>query len=352
MSTATLQGAACSRVRVQIPAWGLWWADVDLVEPVELAGAVTLALAGATWRGTIVSGGVALGRAAYRVVAGAGGWGQDVPARSYSDDSGVSVRSVLADVATAAGETITGLPSTRVGRHFARAAGPASMVLHELAPRAWYVDGEGVTQIGSRPATAYTTQATRVRDDRRMGVVELVVSSAVGLVPGATVEGHEPASDVELDLSNKRLTARLYAGPSSSRRLSALAKIVEALDPRRAYRATYDARVVSQTGDRVHLQIVRSSCGLADLARVPMRGPYGVRATVTPGAIVSVAFADADPSRPYVVAGPAWDDPGWMPVLIELATTPRLAVARQTDPVQAGPFAGTITLGSTKVSAG
>ena len=58
--------------------------------------------------------------------------------------------------------TIDGAPAGRVGEHYARTEGPASRVLHELAPRAWYVDLDGVTRFGVRPAVEYTGAAPRV----------------------------------------------------------------------------------------------------------------------------------------------------------------------------------------------
>ncbi len=126
LATATLEGVPVTRCRVQVPAWGLWWADVELAEPEALAGAVTLALADVELEGAIVSGGPADGRAGYRLVAGAGGWGRELPARGYADDAGVKIASVLRDAAAAAGEAIEGAPTTRTGPHHVRAAGPAS----------------------------------------------------------------------------------------------------------------------------------------------------------------------------------------------------------------------------------
>jgi len=179
-----------------------------------------------------------------------------------------------------------------------------------------------------------------------------VTTEIAALVPGVTIDGSEPATDVEYELDAGRLTVRVYAGTRPARRLAAWDRILRALDPSRRYRGTYEYRVVSESSSRLNLQVVRAATGLPDLRRVPVCGPYGVRATATPGALVKVAFADNDPARPFIVAGPAWDDPGWMPLLLDLGEAPVLGVARQTDPVVAGGFAGTITLGSTRVRAG
>jgi len=350
-ATATLDGYAVARLRLQFPAWGLWWADVDLVDGVELEGGVVLDVAGTTCAGAIVSGGAVDGSARYRVVGGAGGWGRDVAAKAYRNTVGVKRSTVLGDLASAVGETVEGAPTSRVGQHYARPAAPATQTLEALAPRGWYVGLDGVTRFGARASTTYTGNATRTREDKRLGVVELAVGGLV-VLPGAAVDDFGAASDVEYVLADKRLTARVYAGASGSRRLAAWARLLEAIDPRRRYRATYDFRVITSANDRLTLQPVRSSSGLPILDGVSIRGPWGVKATATPGAVVAVTFADADPSRPFVVAGPAWDDPGWLPATTELGPTPRLGVARMTDAVVAGAFGGTIVGGSLTVKAG
>lgn len=319
MSIASLAGGTVSRARVQVPAWGVWWADVDLTSDIELSrgDAATLALADVTLAGTVVDGGAADGRAAYRIAGGAGGWGQEVEPRGYLNDAGVSADTVVGDVARDVGEIVVGATG-QLSRHFARAAEPASAVLHRLYPRGWYVDFAGVTQIGQRATTEYEGTATRTRRAPGSGVIELATTELAALVPGVTIDGSEPATDVEYVLDAGRLTVRVYAGTRPARRLAAWDRILKALDPSRRYRGTYDYRVVSETSSRLNLQVVRAATGLPDLRRVPVCGPYGVRATVTPGAIVKVAFADNDPARPFIVAGPAWDDPGWMPTKVQL----------------------------------
>lgn len=321
MSLATLAGHSVSRALVQVPAWGLWWADVDLVEAELVSGRVALVLADVTLSGTVVSGGLANGRAAYRVVGGAGGWGATIAAESYLDDAGVRVAGVLGDAAAACGETIAGADSAaRIGPHYARANALARDVLNELAPRNWYVDFNGVTQIGQRAETTYVGDGVRTRVDAGVGVIDLAIAGEiVALVPGVVVDGALPAVDVEYELTETRLTARVYAGRRPSRRLDAWGRLLDAFDPRRRYRGSYEFRVVSQSGDRVNLQPIRASSGLKDLARVPMRGPAGMRAQVTLGSSVVVSFVDCDPSRPFVYAFDAWDAPGWAPSRIDLS---------------------------------
>lgn len=351
-----LGGIALSRARVQVPAWGRPWADVDLSEAVEFAAgsAQTLTIADASLAMSVVSGGVYEGRASYRLVAGPG-WSKTIPRKAYANDAEVKASLVLSDAAAACGEKIADLPTHRLGPHFVRREGLASRVLERIAPKAWYVDFAGVAHIGARSAASYSSDAARTRVDERSGITELAVESVAGLVPGVRVDGRAPATDVEYLLEPKRLTARVWAGPSpTSRRVAALAGIIEAVTEHFRYAGVYEFRVVTQEGERLNLQPVRAASGFGDLARVPVRpGVAGCKATVQLGELVLVAFVDRDPARPVVVAHDAADAPGWMPLALQFGESPALNLARVTDPVQAGPFSGVITgPGSVRIKAG
>jgi len=352
LSLATLNGYSVTKLRAPVPAWGLWWADVDLAEPQALKGAAALVVAGQTLSGTIVSGGAANGRAAYHIVGGGGGWGKALPAKPYQDDGGVRLRTVLGDAARELGETLADVPNTYLGPHYARPAATGTELLNLLAPKNWYVDFAGVTHIGRRPAATYTGSAPRVRVDPIVPVIDLAIDSLAGLLPGVQVDGSAPATDVEFNLTPKRLTASVYSTASGlPARLEAWADLLAALDPRARYRASYEFRVVTQSGERLNLQPVRIASGMPDLASVPVRLAPGVKAKHLPGSLVLVSFADADPSRPYVFAGDAADAPGWMPLELDLGGPGALGVARMTDPVVAGPFGGTIVGASARIKA-
>lgn len=352
MSTATLNGATASRARVQVGAWGCWFADVDLTTPEALSGAATLVIADQTFQGTVLSGGAFDGRAAYRIVGGKGQHGKPLPKKGYINDAGVSLATVLRDAATSAGETLGALPTTKLGPHYARPEGTTlGDLLAEHFHRNWYVDFAGVTQLGQRPATTYTGTAPRTRTDPAVGVVELAVDSLAGIVPGVQVDGALPATDVEIEVTPDRITARIYHGlrtTATSRLNEALAAIVRSLFPRLAYAGTWEFRVTSQSAERLNLQPARVASGMPDLRNVPVRpGVAGAKAKVALGELVLVAFADCDPSRPQVYAHDAADAPGWMPLEITIGGPLAFPIAYQGSPVQAGPFSGANVGGST-----
>lgn len=320
MSFVTLGGAPCSRLLAQIPAWGRAWFDVELTDETALTGAQTLAVGSRTFAVFVIAGGVAEGKARYRCVAGAGGWGKTIDAKPYHNDAGVKLATVLRDAASACGESMGTMPATVLGPHFARANDTASDALHLLAPRAWYIDTAGVTHVGAWSADTYTGDGARVRTDLARGVVELAVDEVANLLPGVSVDGHGPATDVEYEIVAKRATVRVYFKRTLTRRLAALAKTMRALDPLARYRGVWEYRVVSQQGQRFNLQPVRVSSGMPDLRRVPTRGLPGIKATVALAEHVLVAFADCDPSRPNIIAHAAPDATGWLPTLIEFGS--------------------------------
>jgi hypothetical protein len=305
VSTATLAGYRATSARLHVPAWGAPWADAVLDDEVELSGRVELAIADLTVSCTIVSGGPSKGRSSYRLVGGAGGWGRVVGERSYkNNDAGIAVASVLRDLAADAGETLAGdLPTTRVGPHWLREAGRAHQTLELLAPRGWYVDEQGRTIIGRRAATELAVEATLGPVDRARATVTLAAESIATVLPGVTVAGIE-ALDVLHEVTSGGLRSTIWGeGYAGGQLEDVVAAYVLRLFPWLRYtRGPFEYRVVDQEGERLTLQPVRVSLGLADIERVAVRpGVPGVRADVQLGSHVLVQFIEADPSRPAVV---------------------------------------------------
>lgn len=326
MSTATLNGLPALAARVSMPAWGLWWAEVECSGPEVLAGPVTLAFDGLTLIGTIVTAGAYQTRTRYRIVAGAGGWGRTIAAKSYSNDLGVKASLVLRDAALACGETIGVAPVGNVGPAFVRAEGPASRVLDALAPRGWYVDDAGLTHIGRRPAATFTGAASRMVNDAAQVRYELAPDAMQlgSLLPGVVVDGVE-AVDVEhvLDAAGVRTTLWGRGIADTSRLSEALRRIVEGITAGSRWHAVWEYRVVQKAsgsggaepwptmGDLLDLQIVRVSTGMPDLRRVRVRpGVAGMRSHPPLGSRVLVAFVNGDPGRPMVVGFDEQDGPG------------------------------------------
>jgi hypothetical protein len=312
--SVTLNGIPVTSAKVFIPAWGVWWADVEVSEPDALTGAATLVIEDQTFVGTITSGGAIYGRGRYRVAGGAGRWGEEVPAKSYNNDAGVKASLVIQDAASAIGETVESPPADRLGTHYARAGAPASDALHLAAPDAWYVDRDGVTRFGVRASYEYAGDGTVRLIDSSQGTVEIASDAIADILPGVTAGG-VTASDIEIDVTPGAIRARLY----SRRMADTWRQLSDRMFPGLRYSGTYEYRVVSQSGERLNLQTVRVSSGLPDLSRVPVRpGVPGFRATWKKGSFCLVSFVNADPGRPVVVGGDAPDSPGWVPDEVSL----------------------------------
>lgn len=191
--TATLAGTPASSVVVRLPPVGVWTAEVELVAPVTLSGAVALVVGDLTLAGTVVRGGPVEGVASYLVTGGAGGWsglppGAPIAAKGYRNDAGVKLSTVLQDAAKAAGERLVLAADKSIGVAFARHAGPAWDVLARLCP-SWWVDAAGVTQVGPRPATPITAKSKVLAWKRARSIKVLSVDVLAPFVPGALLEG-------------------------------------------------------------------------------------------------------------------------------------------------------------------
>jgi len=305
MSLASISDNACTHARVQIPSWGVWWADVTLVGEVELSGSVTLKLADAEFVGTIKRGGSANGKSSYRIAGGAGAWDTVVSARAYHNDLGVKRATIVADAATDAGETVdtSGLSGT-VGAHYTRPQDTASRALDHASPKAWRVDSDGVTRFGARAALALQTDAPRVRVEPASGIVTLGTQEIAALLPGVTVDD-VTAVDVLHELTpDHGLRTTLYGSPwGASRRSEALRRVVYALFPQLRWNGVYEYRIGLVQNDRLALQPVLTSLGLPILEQVKVRpGMAGLKCTPTLGSLCLVSFVNSDPSRPVVVS--------------------------------------------------
>ena len=320
MSTATLNGIACTSVSVHLPAWGLWFADCSLDREAALSGRVDLLVADLTLRGAIVSGGSWQGRSSYRIVGGTGGWCKPLPPKAYVNDAGVKISTVLTDAATECGETIEGAPAGVVGLAFDRLSGPASAVLNLVCPQSWYVGEDGLTRFGRRSSYTVPSTVARTAVDTSGGYVELASDSIAKLLPGAIVDG-ATAVDVVHRLDGGKLRSTLWSsafGPTT-KRLLAWSKLIEQMRPFERYRGVWEYRVAFRSGDRLDLQAATSRFGLPDLRAVRVRpGVAGCKASVQLGSLVLVAFVNADPSRPCVVGFDEPESPGFAPDRLDL----------------------------------
>jgi hypothetical protein len=367
---ATVNGQRVTGARVCVPNVGAWFADLDLEAKSALTGKVETKLGALSLIGLVAigySGSFGLG-SKLRILGGAGAWAKSVPPKHYHNDAGVKASTVLADAARAAGETIN-IPTTldRVGIDFVRRMGPASRVLEQVAP-SWWVDYAGVTQLGERAATEVQGQYEVLVFDQRSNVATIAADDLRVIQIGSVLRQRldAPATVRELEIVMSGSEVRLYAwcgGEASAhsrigRGLRAIARQTDVAKIFGSYR--YRVVQMSSDPDRVELQAVRKAAGLPDVLPLSLfPGMAGLWAKLAPGAVVLVTFIEGDASAPIVTHFTPKGQPGFLPIelvldasgsvkLGEHATSVAvaggvLAAARQTDPVQAGPFTGAIT---------
>jgi len=320
MSDVTINGTTVTRAHLQIPAWGVWWLDAELDREITITGAATIAFADLTLTGTVLSGGPFRGSSRYRIAGGAGRWGRELPRKSYINDAGVRLATVLKDAAAEAGEQIdaASIPVQSLGSHYVREAGPASLLLQQHAMRNWYVGEDGITRIGQRATAAYTGTGTRTMVDAAHGRVDIAADEIAKLLPGITVDG-VTAIDVAHDYADRKLRTTIWgiAGGLGAR-LDLERRKLRQLLPDLHYRGVYEYRVVSQQGERLNLQCASARVGLPDLRLVRVRPPFGYRANVHLGSLVLVTFVNADPARPCVIAGDDPSSPGFAPLRVDM----------------------------------
>lgn len=356
---STLAGKACTRVRVTVGNTGPWVAECDLAADDAVSGRVELQLGELKLSGTVdpSSAGTFGLQRKVRVVAGAGRWGSDAPAKDYHSDAGIKARTIAEDAARAVGETIgTFIPTVeRVGRDYARPLGPAVATLERAAGgAAWWVDYAGVTQVGPRAAVtpaakSYTVLAFDPRSHMATLAVDDPSAIVIGSVLSGGLDGPETVRELVIDVTpdELRLTAWCGGSDAGQGQLAGLLRSLVARATEGPLWGVYRYRLVRMSVDRVELQVVRKGSGLPDMLPLSMwPGVAGVHAVLTPGAEVLVEFIEGDRTMPIVTHFAGKDGVGFVPVQLTLGGDTGAPAARQGDAVEVllppAVFSGTI----------
>lgn len=363
----TINGLAVSRLLVNVPNKGCWYAECDVPVATPLTGRVVIKLGTLELVGTVAreqSG--TFGQANYvRIIAGGASWGSELVARSYHNDAGVRASLIADDAAREAGEILGGFvpADERVGRDYVRNAGPASRTLEGAAGPgvAWWVDYAGVTHVGPRaavsvPPTAYHVIAYNPRE--RTALLGLDDPGALPI--GATLTEHIDVPGVVRELQlwaeGREVRALAWLGGdegSHGRAAGLLRTIIDRATDAKLH-GCYRYRVVRMAagGDgRVELQAVRRGQGLPDIAPVSQwPGMPGLYAELQPGAEVLVQFIDGDRAAPIVTHYAGKDGAGFAPVALTIGGPTGEPAARSGDAVEVllppAVFTGTIGPGT------
>lgn len=322
----TLAGHTLLSLRMTIPRTGAWVADVVVDTDAAITGAVTLEIAGRTWRGTVTSGDVELGRWSGRVVGGAGGLQRSLAATAYAD---TDLRTVVGETLRDAGETLSAASGdlSAVVTRWARAAAPAAHAVGDVARSAgmsWRVARDGSVWIGADAWSAVDLGAVDVIErDPRHGRWVLAGDGAALAEPGVsvTLDGaavHVGAVEHSLDGDALRTTVTAARDEVSTDRFTAAVAGIAERTIRPLYLGRWPARVVAQHDDGT-LDVVPDDARIVVPRGIAYRTLPGVRLVVATGTRVAVVFEAGDPAKPVAD-------------LWELGDVTRLVVASGTHP--------------------
>lgn len=203
---SAIDGQRITRVSATFPYYGQWRVDAVLEGGALPSGLVTVDLAGLIAVGTVdpEQSGFDAPDLPHVVVIGGIGWSAEVTAAAarsltFHADSGVRLRSVLAALARAAGETIAQPTDRAIGSHWgAVSSAPGERVRYrdELTEMVragdvagWYVDTLGTTRFVARATPEVTARATLLRANASVGFRVFGVDEPAYFMPGAIVEG-------------------------------------------------------------------------------------------------------------------------------------------------------------------
>jgi len=347
---ASVAGHRVTRLRLHVPNVGPWFLDAELDDDTALAGRVAVKIGSLELSGTVDErwSGTFATSTRVRVIAGAGGWGTTLAAKSYHNDAGVRVATVCGDAAREAGETLGDFvpPGDVVGNDYVRAAGPASHVLSDtLGGVPWWVGYDGITRAGPRPSStpkAGSFELLGFEPMTKLATLSTDDPAAIGIGSVLSDRLAEPqiVREIELLVEGGKLRLSVWCGGDEnthSRIARALFGFLRIASGKLFGKYRY--RVVSVAADgRVNLQAVTKARGLPDVLPVTMRpGVAGAWADLVLGSEVLLEFIAGDPKDPIVTGFPGRGEPGFIPSrLILCADSPGSApaAARQGDAVK------------------
>ena len=172
---------------INMPYYGEWVADFVLAQSnvIPVTGPVTvgnLTMTGSVFRMASFSG-----SRSTRVVGGYAGWRTPVTKRAYQSSGGVPLSMVLGDAAAEVGEQVNVQTNGFVGTNFVREAATASRLLRQLAGPEWWIDVNGVTQVGSaRPSSVITSDFQVIRWSGAKGMFTIATEDYASWLPGNT----------------------------------------------------------------------------------------------------------------------------------------------------------------------
>jgi len=334
---AMIGQARCQKLWLDVPWTGPWVVRAILDDlDATVTGQVTITLGTLKLVGTVdpQASGVFAEQRSVSIVAGAGGWGTELPPKWYQQPSGLNPLTIAQDAARECGEQLgsTDFGASSMTPYEMRPPGPASNVLEHLLEASggsWWVDQSGLTNCGQRPILTPQTGTYSVlaySPMNRWARIQALDPAAlwVGSVLTDRFKNPKTIRSMVLELESGKLTMYAWVGEDGSTRIGhALdALITKYLSKRLLGKYLY--RVFAMDGNKVNLQAARStgslSAPLSDALPVTLNmGLPGCWSKLTPGSLVWVEFGQGgDPNYPIVTAPGDKDSPNFMPQSLDI----------------------------------
>lgn len=183
---AALNGRRVISGSITFPYYGTWVADVVLSVSDTIPTLSTLTLEDLTLSCAVYRQFSFAGSRSARLVGGFGGWKKPVPAQAYQNSSGLKASLLLGDAAAIVGEKVNVVTDQTVGTLFVREAAPAARLLRQIGGSLWWIDANGVTQVGPRSGSAIVSSFTAVQWSGAKGRFEIATEKLSDWMPAQT----------------------------------------------------------------------------------------------------------------------------------------------------------------------
>lgn len=282
-------------------------ADLVLQTVQPLPAKVSVTIGNLTLQGSVYRQATFAGRTEARIVAGLG-WSQGVQSRGYSNPGGVPTLQVLADAAAEVGESVNGATGT-VGNQFVRfgdspqMSSKAGRVLRSVAGKNWWVDNNGVTQIGPRPGGTVTSDFTVEEFRGAHQDLRIATEDPGSWAPGVTFSSatitQQTVSSVRHEFGQDGIARMWVTVGSSDGWLDAIRELIrQEVAASLPYAQVYEYQVAVAAGGQVSALPVDPSHGAPPISGLQVSG--GVGTLNANGGKVLVGFLDGNPGKPYL----------------------------------------------------
>lgn len=304
MSSLTVNGSPIVTATICLRQRGAWTADIEVGTDTDLGDDVTIesptgsvSFTGFKYRSNVYGATVSA-----RIVGGAGGLRNIIPAKGYSLTPALTVAQ---DIASACGETLAAesaaILSGAILTHWARAKGTAERALTALADEleaVWRMTPAGEILFTVDAFAEVESDGELLEDCGDDGEIVLGLSDFdPALQPGVSYDGRKIYS-VTHHASEVLRTSLSFEGEDRTR--GTIRRLVEASLPNDEYTTTQAGKVALQAGAKC--DFIPENDTIPQMQRVPMfLGVPGLTIQLVPGARAQMGFHGRDPSKPYVL---------------------------------------------------